>query len=619
MAKKIRFPLVMTDDTKVTKLEELREHFELETVVEYYKNGKLLTWLQDRYFEDEAEAVAALDDTAPDFQAKLCEIFGVAYSGQVVDLEEVARRQERLARLRAYTDESEYLGHIDQVAFDQEDLADLLDDEKKMIYLCGDKFMIPVSQKGISYIGINAPSAHLSGKLPKTLSELDIQFTDVSVDNLPGNIQTATNEKSGIAVYDDKNQKSLSQISDEAFYACFDKLGLHTFVETENYIMYIDRELGWECQNIKKHLYDKRTKQDTVTLLKTMPEIKDEPLDYEFYFGRSNAPATLDERKSKITEGEDSLLYFFANAVVAAVYKDTVYYAVKNLKPSYYGSEDAKKVFIYSYDLFTDERKELLNFIPFNDCNDPFNSTHFLLVANDNYLIYDDDAKRLCSFDLATQERRQILINGEPTRFADRQNFTNTLGRCMTKGDILLCKQGEELFGSGVLYYYNLKTKNICEASTEDFLAAGHLCGNSLFFLTWPNNEFLIAKSNDAPKKLFDVNGLYGSHIRGYSDGVVISVVQGNGSLYYIDPIGNTVELATECGCGYRITIFVHANPFIRIGRTVYFKVGDDNYRKVSIDHAHEVEQIPSKDDSGRVLSGKVLSGRYSDDILYYY
>lgn len=337
---------------------------------------------------------------------------------------------------------------------------------------------------------------------------------------------------------------------------------------------------------------------------------------------------TLDERKSKITEGEDSLLYFFANAVVAAVYKDTVYYAVKNLIPCDWDStdypEDAKKVFIYSYDLFTDERKELLNFAPFNDS---FDLTHFLLVANDNYLIYDDDVKHLCSFDLATQERRQILINGEPTHFADGRDFTNTLGRCMTKGDILLCKQNKGSCGSR-LYYYNLKTKNVCEASTEDYLAAGHLCGNSLFFLKRHGGEFFIAKSNDSPKKLFSVGKSYeGLRISGYSDGIIISVAQGNYPLYYIDPIGNMVELATECGhrTSYGGGLFSKssishiANPFIRIGRTVYFKVGDDNYRKVSIDRAHEVEQIPSKDTSGRIMSESITENKALYNIFYIY
>ena len=184
MAKKIRFPLEMADGAQVRNLEDLREHFDLTTVLEYYKNGKLLTWLQDRYFDGEAAAVQALDETAPDLQPKLCEIFGAAYTGEAVDLEEISRRQERLERLRTFTDEAEFIDHIDQVAFDQEELADLLDEDVTTIYLCGEKFTVPISRKGMTYIGINSPSVHISGKLPETANELDIEFVTCIVDNL---------------------------------------------------------------------------------------------------------------------------------------------------------------------------------------------------------------------------------------------------------------------------------------------------------------------------------------------------------------------------------------------------------------------------------------------------
>ena len=46
--KKIRFPLEMSDGTRVHSLDELREHFDLGSVLGYYKNGKLLAWLNDR-------------------------------------------------------------------------------------------------------------------------------------------------------------------------------------------------------------------------------------------------------------------------------------------------------------------------------------------------------------------------------------------------------------------------------------------------------------------------------------------------------------------------------------------------------------------------------------------
>ena len=185
MAKKIRFPLAMADGVQVRTLDELKEHFDLEAVLEYYKSGKLLTWLQDRYLETEAEAIQALDEQAADLPADLCKIFDIEYHGEPIDVAEIARRQERLKQLRAYTDEKDFIDHIDQVAFDQEELADLLDDGQKQIYLCGEKFSIPLSQHGVHYIGINSPKVSLSGSIPTGLSPNTI---DISIIGCRGDI-----------------------------------------------------------------------------------------------------------------------------------------------------------------------------------------------------------------------------------------------------------------------------------------------------------------------------------------------------------------------------------------------------------------------------------------------
>ena len=53
MAKKIRFPLNM-NGTDVRTIEELREYFDLESVLGYFANGKLVTWLKDRYYDNES-------------------------------------------------------------------------------------------------------------------------------------------------------------------------------------------------------------------------------------------------------------------------------------------------------------------------------------------------------------------------------------------------------------------------------------------------------------------------------------------------------------------------------------------------------------------------------------
>lgn len=122
MAKKIRFPLQMKDGAAVRTLEELREHFDLESVLGYFADGKLKTWLSDRYYDEMAEKVASLTADTPDLNAKLCEIFGVEYSSDAdeTDFEALQRRNEKLRVLREVTDNQAILNNVDAVAFDQD-------------------------------------------------------------------------------------------------------------------------------------------------------------------------------------------------------------------------------------------------------------------------------------------------------------------------------------------------------------------------------------------------------------------------------------------------------------------------------------------------------------------
>ena len=182
---KIRIRLIMADGAEVRNPTELREHFDLEKVVEYYKNGMLLKWLRVRFFDKEADAVEALDENADDFQQRLCRIFDVEFSGNPVDVEEIVQRQERLTMLREITDEEEFIRNIDQVAFDQEDLADLLAEGADTVYLCGTYFVVPARCEKVTYIGINEPAVHIAGlEKGKSLSP-DIHFKQVKLENFP--------------------------------------------------------------------------------------------------------------------------------------------------------------------------------------------------------------------------------------------------------------------------------------------------------------------------------------------------------------------------------------------------------------------------------------------------
>ena len=124
MARKIKFALEMANGVKVrSNLEELRENFDIDKAVGHFLSGKLVEWLEDRYYEDEAEQISALDKDSLDFRQKLCDALGVEYEGgENLDVEFLARLNEKKNYLRQKTDEKSIVANADKTALNQEDL-----------------------------------------------------------------------------------------------------------------------------------------------------------------------------------------------------------------------------------------------------------------------------------------------------------------------------------------------------------------------------------------------------------------------------------------------------------------------------------------------------------------
>ena len=180
MAKKIRFPLQM-NGTDVRTIEELRENFDLSSVLGYLTNGKLVTWLEDRYYDNEAMAVRALSTDEADLNQKLMSILGVSddVKTEEIDLEEIQRRNEKLMLLRQITDDEEIIDNVDCVAFNQDELYDILDDGKETIYLCQSEFEVPLSVQNKIYIGLENPKVKLRQTELVNLDTLNVRFKNV--------------------------------------------------------------------------------------------------------------------------------------------------------------------------------------------------------------------------------------------------------------------------------------------------------------------------------------------------------------------------------------------------------------------------------------------------------
>lgn len=179
MNKKIRFALEMKNGVTVRTIEDLVDNFSFEKILEYYHNGKLITWLEDRYYNDLVEQLELLDNNDANLGTQIAKILGVTEKQLEDDIETLTEHNLKLSRLRDYSDEQEYIDNIDNMAFDQDDIYDLLDEGKEIIYLCGDRFTIPLGKQNITYIGVNNPVVSFRTDKEVNFREKNITFIGI--------------------------------------------------------------------------------------------------------------------------------------------------------------------------------------------------------------------------------------------------------------------------------------------------------------------------------------------------------------------------------------------------------------------------------------------------------
>ncbi|MDD7677205.1 MAG: tetratricopeptide repeat protein [Anaerovibrio sp.] len=184
MAKKIKFALKMQDGAEVRNIEDLREHFDIDTVVGYFLDGRLLTWLGNFYYDTEADLVEKLDKNDGQLKKKLCEIFDVEYEDDgEFDVELAAKRREKLEKLKQYTADEKILSLVDNVAFDRDDMVELLDEEVDTIVLVDGTYRIPLREYGKKYIGVGNVVAEIKSKEIVNFDEIGIKFENIRFDD----------------------------------------------------------------------------------------------------------------------------------------------------------------------------------------------------------------------------------------------------------------------------------------------------------------------------------------------------------------------------------------------------------------------------------------------------
>ncbi len=180
MAKRIKFALEMANGNKVRTLEELREHFDLKSVVGHFLDGKLVEWLEDRYHAVEAEKVSQLNATTGDFGKNLCDLFGVVYVEATVDVGSLEKVNRKRAQLTQLTADTEIIANAEKTAFFQEELVELITEGIETIYLCGEEFTISLENQNCCYVGILAqPLIHIDAESQKEIEDRNIKLLNI--------------------------------------------------------------------------------------------------------------------------------------------------------------------------------------------------------------------------------------------------------------------------------------------------------------------------------------------------------------------------------------------------------------------------------------------------------
>ena len=201
MARKIKFALEMSDGTKVrSNIEELREHFDIKSIMEHFLSGKLQEWLEDRYYEAEAEQLTQLNRDSTDIYTQICKILGVEPpSNENINLESIKRLNEKKSLLRQLTEDENIIEHVAQVAFNQEELANLIDQNTNIIYLCGKQFTLPSKVTNITYIGLNKPHISINIKSHDELVSKNITIKNaIFPENISDNVHKPATIKTSI-------------------------------------------------------------------------------------------------------------------------------------------------------------------------------------------------------------------------------------------------------------------------------------------------------------------------------------------------------------------------------------------------------------------------------------
>ena len=180
--RKVRFPMIVEDNVRIRRIEELREHPDTNAIFSYYDNGKLITWLRDRYYDDIADSIEELDSNSKDFASSLLSCLGIETTETNIDFSEIAINNKKLERVRRITDNKNLINEYTKFAFDDAELERLMQKNTiDKIYLYGNIFKLPSRIRKVYINGINNPCLDIGGYSFEELRSIGLNCSNILI------------------------------------------------------------------------------------------------------------------------------------------------------------------------------------------------------------------------------------------------------------------------------------------------------------------------------------------------------------------------------------------------------------------------------------------------------
>ena len=133
-----------------------------------------MQWLEDRFYDDEAEKIENISSNDKNLSQKICAALGVECDE---DVEFIQRVREKKKFLMEKTDDENIIDNAVTTALNQDDLANLLHLDYSTIYLCGKSFNVPIRVENKKYIGVfSTPKIKIRANSDEELAAKNIIF-----------------------------------------------------------------------------------------------------------------------------------------------------------------------------------------------------------------------------------------------------------------------------------------------------------------------------------------------------------------------------------------------------------------------------------------------------------